>query len=113
MLYPGFLFVLASAYGFFIPTRWYRIIPLGMLVAWMTVLGKTGYGQLHPKVAGLDEIALGLACLAFGLAMSLWKIGLPQALVATVHPAAADWRCAVAGVFAANSTSLATAVRRA
>ncbi len=78
MLYPGFLFVLAAAYSLCVPWRWYRAIPLGILIAWMTVLCETAYGHLHPKVAGLDEIALGLACLLFGLTMSLWKIGLPQ-----------------------------------
>ena len=79
MLYPGFMLVLAGAYGYWVRDRWYPAVPLLILVGWLIALGRGSYRSLHATVAGLDEIALGLACLLLGLAVSLWKLGLPQA----------------------------------
>ena len=33
-------------------------------------------------MAGLDQIASGMACLLLGLMVSLWKLGIPQAWLA-------------------------------
>ena len=64
-----------------------------ILAAWLAVLAKGSYRSLHATVAGLDQIALGMGSLLLGLAVSLWKLGLPQAwwdrLVAQPHVRAA------------------------
>jgi hypothetical protein len=77
-IYPGFLFVLAAVYAYWVRARAYRMVPLLILAAWLMTLGKGGYRSLHAVVAGLDEIALGMACLLLGLMVSLWKLGQPQ-----------------------------------
>ena len=79
MIYPGFMLLLAAAYGYWVRNRWYRAISLLILAGWITVLGGRGYRSLRTTVAGLDQIALGMACLLLGLMVSLWKLGIPQA----------------------------------
>ena len=79
MLYPGFMLLLAAVYGYWVPNRWYRVIPLLILAGWTTSLGGRGYRSLRTTFAGLDQIALGMACLLVGLTVSLWKLGIPQA----------------------------------
>ncbi len=59
--------------------QWYRAVSLLILAGWMMALGECGYRSLRTTVAGIDQIALGMACLLLGLMVSLWKIGLPQA----------------------------------
>lgn len=78
LIYPGCMLVLAAAYGYWVRNRWYRAISLLILAGWITALGGRGYRSLHATVAGLDQIALGLACLLLGLMVSLWKLGVPQ-----------------------------------
>ena len=79
MIYPGFMLLIAAAYGYLVRDRWYRAVALLILAAWITVLVGGGYRSLRTRVAGLDQIALGMACLLLGLTVSLWKLGLPQA----------------------------------
>ena len=79
MIYPGFMLVLIAVYGYWVPNRWYRGIPLLILAGWITSLGGRGYRSLRTTFAGLDQIALGMACLLLGLMVSLWKLGIPQA----------------------------------
>jgi hypothetical protein len=45
---------------------------------WILDLGRRGYRSLRARVPGIDQIALGLACLLLGLMVSLWKLGIPQ-----------------------------------
>ena len=82
MIYPGFMLVLAAVYGYWVPNRWYRVIPLLILAGWITALGGRGYRSLRTTFAGLDQIALGMACLLLGLMVSLWKLGIPQSWLA-------------------------------
>jgi hypothetical protein len=71
--------VLVVAYGYWVHNRWYRALSLLILAGWITTLGGRSYRSLHATVAGLDQIALGMACLLLGLLVSLWKLGVPQA----------------------------------
>ena len=82
MLYPGVMLAVATVYAYWIRNPWYRVIPLLILAGWMVDLGGRGYGSLRKSVAGLDELAWGMACLLVGLLVSLWKLGLPQAWLA-------------------------------
>jgi hypothetical protein len=79
IMYPGATFLVAVGYGYWVGNRGYRITGLAILAAWSVSLGRHGYGTFRTSVAGLDEILLGMACLLVGLAVSLWKIGIPQA----------------------------------
>ncbi len=76
---PRFILLLAAVYGYWVPTRWYRAVPLLILTGWITTLSGRGYRSLRTTLAGLDQIALGMACLLVGLMVSLWKLGIPQA----------------------------------
>jgi hypothetical protein len=78
LIYPGIMSLLAAGYGYWLRNRWYRAISLLILASWSVALGGRGYGALRTAVAGLDEIALGMACLLVGLMVSLWKLGVPQ-----------------------------------
>ena len=73
------MLVLAAVYGYWVRNRWYHVIPLLILAGWIMAFGGRGYRSLRLTVAGLDQIALGLACLLMGLMVSLWKLGIPQA----------------------------------
>ena len=77
-IYPGFMLALAAAYGYWLRNRWYQTISVLILTGWIAALGGSGYRSLRMTVAGLDQIALGMACLLLGLMVSLWKLGLPQ-----------------------------------
>ena len=70
--------MLAAGYGYWVRNRWYRAISLLILAGWIMALGGRGYRSLRTTVAGLDQIALGMACLLLGLMVSLWKLGIPQ-----------------------------------
>jgi hypothetical protein len=78
-IYPGFMLMLIAAYGYWVGNRWYRAISLLILAGWIMALSRCGYRTLHTSVAGIDQIAMGMACLLLGLMVSLWKIGIPQA----------------------------------
>jgi hypothetical protein len=79
MIYPGFMLAIVAGYSYWVRNRWYRAISLLILAGWIATLFGQGYRSLRTTVAGLDEIALGLACLLLGLMVSLWKLGIPQA----------------------------------
>ena len=82
MIYPGFILLVATIYAYWVRNPWYRVIPLLILAGWLADLGGRGYGSLRKSVAGLDELAWGMACLLIGLLVSLWKLGLPQTWLA-------------------------------
>ena len=82
MAYPGFMIVLIAVYGYLVGNRGYRAISLLILAGWIGVRGGNGYRSLRTTVAGLDQIALGMACLLLGLMVSLWKLGIPQGWLA-------------------------------
>jgi hypothetical protein len=82
VIYPAVMLLVTAIYGYWIPNRWYRLVPLMILAAWLTSLGGRSYRSLRTSVAGLDLIASGLACLLAGLMVSLWKLGLPQSWLA-------------------------------
>jgi hypothetical protein len=67
-----------AAYGALVRNRWYVAGSVVTLVGWAADLSGRGYRELRTSVAGLDEIALGLACLLVGFLLSLWKLGMPQ-----------------------------------
>jgi hypothetical protein len=73
------LCVVGIGYGYWVGNSWYRSIALGMLAVWSIAFSRRGYSTLKTTVAGLDQIALGMACLLTGLLVSLGKIGIPQA----------------------------------
>ena len=73
------MLMLIAAYGYWVGNRWYRAISLLILAGWIMALSRCGYRTLHTSVAGIDQIAMGMACLLLGLMVSLWKIGIPQA----------------------------------
>jgi hypothetical protein len=77
-IYPGLMLLMAAAYGTLVHNRWYWAASLVILLGWVAAFGGHGYRSMRTKVAGLDQIALGLACLFIGLLVSLWKIGVPQ-----------------------------------
>jgi hypothetical protein len=79
LVYPGLLGLVAFGYGYWLRSRWYCGWSIVMLIAWVATVAADGYGGLRKSVAGLDELAGGLACLAAGLIVSLWKLGVPQA----------------------------------
>jgi len=81
-IYPGFMLMLTAAYGFWVRNRWYRGISLLILACWVGVSGGHGYQSLRTTIAGLDQIAWGMACMLIGLMVSLWKLGVPQAWLA-------------------------------
>jgi len=78
-IYPGFMLVLTAAYSYWVRNRWYRAVSLLILAGWLAVSSGHGYQSLRTSIAGLDQIAWGLACLLMGLMVSLWKLGVPQA----------------------------------
>ena len=78
MIYPGVMLLLTAGYGYWVGNRWYRAISLLILAGWVAVLGGRSYRSLRTVVAGIDQIALGMACLLLGLLVSLWKLGIPQ-----------------------------------
>jgi hypothetical protein len=78
-VYPGFMLMLIAGYGYWVGNRWYRAISLLILAGWIMALSGRGYRTLRTTVAGIDQIAMGMACLFLGLMVSLWKIGIPQA----------------------------------
>ena len=78
MIYPGITLLLAAAYGALVRNRWYYASSLLILLGWTAVLGSRGYRSARMSIAGLDQIAAGMACLLAGLLVSLWKLGVPQ-----------------------------------
>jgi hypothetical protein len=78
MIYPGVMLLLAAAYGALLRNRRYLAGSLSILLVWGVGLG---YRSARPTVAGLDQIAAGMACLLVGLLVSLWKLGIPQAWI--------------------------------
>jgi hypothetical protein len=85
MIYPGLMLVLVATYGYWIRNRWYQAVSVLILAGWIVALGGRGYRSLRGAVAGIDQIALGLACLLLGLMVSLWKLGMPQAWLEWYH----------------------------
>ena len=72
------MLLLAAAYGALVGNRWYWAGSLLILLAWIAALGGRGYRSARMSIAGLDQIAAGMACLLAGLLVSLWKLGVPQ-----------------------------------
>jgi hypothetical protein len=79
MIYPGVMLMLVTAYSFWVHNRWYRVVSLLILAGWLMALSERSYRSLRTAIAGIDQIVLGLTCLVLGLAVSLWKLGMPQA----------------------------------
>ena len=79
--YPGIMLVLAAIYGALVGNRWYWAGATVILMGWIGVLGGRGYRSARTAVAGLDQIALGMACLLIGFLVSLWKLGVPQSWI--------------------------------
>ncbi len=77
-IYPVLMLMLVAGYGYLVGNRWYRAVSLLILAGWIMALSGRGYRTLRTTVAGIDQIALGMACLLLGLMVSLWKIGIPQ-----------------------------------
>ncbi len=77
-IYPGLMLLLAAAYGALVRNRWYYVGSILVLLGWTAVLGSRGYRSARTSIAGLDQIATGMACLLVGLFVSLWKLGVPQ-----------------------------------
>ena len=45
MIYPGFMLLLAAAYGYWVRNRWYRAISLLILAGWIAALGGAAIGR--------------------------------------------------------------------
>jgi hypothetical protein len=81
-IYPGLMLLLAAIYGALVRNRWYLAGSILITLGWIAALSGRGYRSARTSIAGLDQIALGLACLCVGLLVSLWKLGVPQGWIA-------------------------------
>jgi hypothetical protein len=77
-IYPGIMLLVAAAYGALLCKPWYWGSSLLFFLVWIVAIG---YRAARESVAGLDQIAAGMACLLVGFLVSLWKLGMPQAWI--------------------------------
>jgi len=73
--YLGFLIVVAVAYGYFTATRMYLAIAATSALSWVAMMSSHGYRYLRLFIAGLDQIAWGLAFFLLAVLISLAKAG--------------------------------------
>ena len=71
--YPTTLFVLTSGLAVVFRDRVFRVIALAMAALAGAKYGLLGYAWLKRRIVGLDAIAVGMAFLAGGIAVSLTK----------------------------------------
>jgi hypothetical protein len=74
-VYPLGAAAVAGAYGWWLGDRRALASAAAGVAAWLAVAGGRVYAGLRPRVAGLDQIALGLACFAVAALISLSKAG--------------------------------------
>jgi hypothetical protein len=73
--YPIVAAAVAGLYGWSLRDRLALASASAELGGWLAVVGGRSYADLRPRVAGLDQIALGLACFAVAALLSLTKAG--------------------------------------
>jgi hypothetical protein len=75
-VYPMFLVVVATSYGFLFGSRAYLHAATLSLTGWLALVGLRSYLHARQFVAGLDQIVFGMAFFLIGTLISLAKAGL-------------------------------------
>ncbi len=83
--YPLFSASLAIAYAYGMTYRPALVSAALSFGGWLSVVGRRGYAELRPSVAGLDQISLGLAFFALAALISLAKAGVLARWLITIR----------------------------
>ncbi|HUT13629.1 MAG TPA: hypothetical protein VMY42_24290 [Thermoguttaceae bacterium] len=79
--YPGLVIATAIVYGYLAGNRWYYAAASGNLICWLVVAGRHVYVHLRQTIAGLDQIAWGIAFFLVAVLISLTKTDIPRKCV--------------------------------
>lgn len=80
--YPLALGAIAWIYGSVLKVRGYMAAAAADLAVWILALGWQAYGSLRPFIAGLSQLAWGLACFVLAALISFAKAGILQTWLA-------------------------------
>lgn len=76
--YPLACVAMAAPLGWLARNRAFYYATGGCSAAWLVAMGVQAYQALRGRLAGLDQLAWGLAFFLVAMLISLWKAGLPQ-----------------------------------